>query len=528
MINDYARYRIYEMLPGLSVWLSLVFGIGLSFVRPLWVIYFMIVFDVYWVLKVTNFSVYLLIAWRRFSVARRILWRDKLVHEVPNWKEKHHIVFLTLYDESWAVVETALQSICDAVYDKDAFVIVIAGEERKAGQYHMILTKVQETFGAYFLDIVGVLHPKDLPDEIPGKGSNLHYAERQMKAYIHKKQWDYDFVIATMFDIDTVCHKEYFSYLTYLYCTHPRPTRSSYQPIALYNNNMWESPAMLRLMSFGTTFWLMTSLARQDALVTFSSHSMSFRALVDAGFHDRRIVSEDSRIFYQCFLAYDGDYEVTPMYIPVSMDTVCDDSWWASMKNLYKQQRRWAWGVEHIPFLLWQFRRVGSRIPLWKKWKWVFIEWEGKWTWCMVAIILTLLGRLPIWAASESVRQSALFINAPYMLSTLMTIALVGLFFSVLLSVPLLPKRPENHPRHAYLMMIAQWALLPFTMIIVSAVPAIDAVTHLMLGKYLGFNVSKKKRRGQEKMPHLPTHENIPPEVLSPPKGEDARGAQKT
>jgi len=36
--------------------------------------------------------------------------------------------------------------------------------------------------------------------------------------------------------------------------------------------------------------------------------------------------------------------------------------------------------------------------------------------------------------------------------------------------------------------------LLPITMLVLSAVPAIDAVTHLMFGRYLGFNVSQKKR----------------------------------
>ena len=127
---------------------------------------------------------------------------------------------------------------------------------------------------------------------------------------------------------------------------------------------MWESPSILRVMAFGTTFWLMTALAQQDSLVTFSSHSMSWRALLDAGFHDKRIVSEDSRIFYQCFLAYNGDYRVTPMYIPVSMDTARDDNWWQSIKNLYKQQRRWAWGVEHVPFLFWEFRKKGRLISL--------------------------------------------------------------------------------------------------------------------------------------------------------------------
>lgn len=495
MLTDYQRYRLYEILPGLSIWGTLFIALLLSFVKPLWMIYFIIVFDIYWVLKVTNFVFYLSLAWFRHRQARRIDWKDKMQHELTNWEDKKHVIFLTLYNEEWDVVETAIQSICESAYNQQAFTIVIAGEERKEAHARDIYTKVQERFSDCFHDIVFALHPANLPDEIPGKGSNLHYAERQMKQYIDEKGWNYATVIATIFDIDTVCHKEYFPYLTYMYCTHPNPTRSSYQPIALYSNNMWDSPAMLRIMAFGTTFWTMTSLARQDALVTFSSHSMSFQAIVDAGYHDKRIVSEDSRIFYQCLLAYNGEYEVSPLYVPVSMDTVRDDNWWQSIKNLYRQQRRWAWGVEHVPFLLWEFRKKKKEISWFTRWKWIFIEWEGKWSWAIVAILITVLGRLPLWVASEEVRQSALWFNAPHVLGILMTLAMAGLVVSAIFSIPMLPPKPASHPNHKYIIMILQWALLPVTLIIVSAIPGIDAVTHMMFGKYLGFNVSQKKRK---------------------------------
>lgn len=493
MITDYQRYRFYEILPGLSIWLTLIICIVLSFIKPLWMIYVILIFDMYWTLKVVSFSFYLLVAWSRFHEVRRIDWKQKLFTEVPQWNTKRHVIFLTLYNEEWGVVQAGIASIAQSVYDPSLFTIVIAGEERTEEHFKKIFALTKETFKDQFADIVGTLHPKNLPDEIPGKGSNLHYAEGQMKIYIERKGWDPAHVIVTIFDIDTICHKEYFAYLTYLYCTHPNPTRSSFQPVALYNNNMWESPSVLRIMAFGTTFWLMTSLARQDALVTFSSHSMSWAAILKAGFHEKRIVSEDSRIFYQCFLAYDGDYEVTPMYIPVSMDTVRDDKWWVSIKNLYKQQRRWAWGVEHVPFLLYEFGK-NSRIPWWKKWKWIFVEWEGKWSWCLVALLITILGRLPMYVAPESVRQSALFFNAPHILESLMTMAMFGLLLSAVLSFPLLPKRPQTHPPHRYMVMVLQWLLLPLSLVFVSAIPAIDAVTHLMFGKYLGFNVSQKKR----------------------------------
>nr|MBP7992502.1 hypothetical protein [Candidatus Magasanikbacteria bacterium] len=72
MLSDYQRYRFYEILPGLSVWLTLILSVVLAFVKPLWMIYFVIVFDIYWMLKVLNFSFYLLVSWRRYSNAKKV------------------------------------------------------------------------------------------------------------------------------------------------------------------------------------------------------------------------------------------------------------------------------------------------------------------------------------------------------------------------------------------------------------------------------------------------------------------------
>ena len=167
MLSDYQRYRLFEILPGLSIWLTLVLSILLSFIRPLWMIYFIILFDIYWVLKVANFSFYLILGWWRFRIARRIDWAAKMKEEAPRWQEKHHVVFLTLFNETWDVVKTAMESVRVSAYEKDKFVIVVAGEARMREHYEDILSKIKQTFGGCFGDIVGTLHPSD-PIEEPG------------------------------------------------------------------------------------------------------------------------------------------------------------------------------------------------------------------------------------------------------------------------------------------------------------------------------------------------------------------------
>jgi cellulose synthase/poly-beta-1,6-N-acetylglucosamine synthase-like glycosyltransferase len=493
MLNPYKRYRLYEILPGLSIWLTLVICLILSFVRPLWMIYIIIVFDVYWVLRVAYFSFYTILSWGRFRNALKVKWFEKLQKEFPAWNEKINVVFLPIYNEDFEVIDATMSALQQSTYPAERLYVVISGEARKLSHWQSVQEKVRNKFTGKFADIIFNTHPEGLPGEIPGKGSNIHDAEWAFKKYADQKKWKYEDIIISVFDIDTVVHPEYFSHLTYIYLSHPNPTHSSFQPITLYNNNLWDSPAVLRIMAFGTTFWMLFSLARLDNLVTFSSHSMSFKAAIDAGGHAKSIISEDSRIFYQCWLNYGGNYEVTPLYLPVSMDTVRDESVLISLKNLYLQQRRWAWGTENISYLLWEFEKH-KEISFWKKFVVLFHEWEGKWSWGVVAILITILGRLPLWVAEDQVRQSALFFNTPHVLETLMTMAMSGLLISMIIGMLLLPPRPQQHRRYMYLFMILQWALTPVSLLLFSAIPCLDAVTHLMMGRYLGFNVSVKKR----------------------------------
>lgn len=493
MLSDYQRYRFYEILPGLSIWLTLILGILFSFIFPLGVIYAIIIFDVYWVLRVVYFSFYLILSWLRFRRAVKIDWMEKLRKEFPNWEDKKNVVFLPLANEGYEVVKETLRALIGSTYPAQKMYIVLSGEARKQANWDQVQERVKKDFTGKFADILYYTHPSDLLDEIPGKGSNIHNAEKEFKKYADARDWKYQEVIISVFDVDTIVHPQYFAHLNYMYCAHPRPERSSFQPITLYNNNLWESPSVLRVMAFGTSFWMLFSLARLDSLVTFSSHSMSFKAALESGGHAKDIVSEDSRIFFQCWLHYSGDYEVTPLYIPVSMDTVRDDSWFKSLKNLYLQQRRWAWGSENIAYLLWQFRKH-PEISRFKKLSILFHEWEGKWSWAVVAILLTILGRLPLWVAGNDIRNSALFFNTPHVLENLMSLATLGLFLSAIISFLILPPRPDNHSRYKYVFMLLQWLLVPVSLIIFSAIPCIDAVTHLMFGKYLGFNISTKKR----------------------------------
>ncbi|MBU0731787.1 glycosyltransferase family 2 protein [Patescibacteria group bacterium] len=492
-ISDYYKYRLLEIIPGFLVWGTLIGMVVFSFIKPLWMIIFIIIFDFYWLSRILYLLVFLFISFSRYKKSIKIDWLKKC-EDVPEWKNMYHAIFLPTYKEDWDIVDGTFDSLINSDYPLDKMIVVFAAEERDKEDVEKIAEQVREKYEKYFNKLIVTFHPDNIPGEVKGKGANIHYAGKIVKNYVDEQNIPYQNVIVSSFDIDTCVHPQYFSYLTYHYLKHPNPTHASFQPIPLFNNNIWDSPAFMRIASFGTTFWLMTEQLRPERLFTFSSHSMSFKALVDVGFWQNDIVTEDSRIFLQCFLHYNGDYEVYPMYIPVSMDTVMGKSWWSSLENLYKQQRRWAFGVEHFPYMLWHFRK-NKKIPWGKKFRYVLNLTEGFYSWATAPIMIFILGRLPLMVASPEVSSLVVVQNAPYILQWLMTAAMIGLLVSAVLSFMLLPPPPKRTHKGKYFVMVLQWLLFPISMIVFGSVPAIDAQTRMMTGKYLGFHVTEKARK---------------------------------
>ena len=222
---------------------------------------------------------------------------------------------------------------------------------------------------------------------------------------------------------------------------------------------------------------------------------MSLQALIDVDFWQTNVVSEDSRIFWQCFLRYDGAYRVEPLYYPVSMDANVAETFFQTMVNQYKQQRRWGFGVENVPYFLFGFLQ-NRKISAMKKWKFGFIIIEGFHSWATNALVIFLFGWLPLYMGGEVFNTTQLAYNLPQITKYIMMFSMLGIVTSVLLTMVILPPRPPEYGKWKYALMILQWPLLFITMIVFGAFPGLDAQTRLMFGRYLGFWVTPKARKG--------------------------------
>lgn len=495
--SERRRYRWLEMAPGLLVWLTLILAITLSFVKPVWVIAFVLVFDVYWVVRVSYVMLYLIMAFRRYRQAQSVDWFAQ-VQTLQGWERVHHLIMLPTYGESEEVLRATFTSLTQVNYPLDRCIIVLATEARAHQTIAPIAERLVQEFGPRFRHMLVTEHPADVPGEVAGKGANIAYAGRQIQSWIDQARIPYDDILVSTFDADSVAHRHYFSYLTYTFLRHPDRLHTSYQPIPLFHNNIWDTLALTRVVATSTTFWLLGETMRPDRLFTFSSHSMPWRALVDVGFWQNDVVSEDSRIFLQCYLRYDGHYTVTPMYIPISMDAVQSESVWKSLRGQYLQIRRWAYGVENFPFMVWNFFQE-NHIPWRERLRLTWNQLEGAFSWAVAPLLILILGWLPFHSGRPVLDVSVLAQNSPSALQALMSGAMVGLVVSAIISTALLPHRPTHVPVYRLLVMVGQWILLPVTMIVFGSLPAIEAQTRLMFGRYLGFKVTEKVRHDEPK-----------------------------
>lgn len=495
-------YRLLEIMPGLFSWATVGAAIALSRFRPVWVAIFIIVFDVYWLVRACYFSFFLRSTYRKLQRNLNIDWlrrvKDLNLDECPlsisHYKELYHLVVFPAYKESFKVLSEGLESFASNNYPKANIMVVVGLEERRGPEVYELKERLEEEFGSHFHRFLVTIHPKDLPGEVAGKSSNEAWAAKKAKQEIIDQEGiDYEKVIVSSLDADTQIPPGYFARLSYKYLTAKDPVRTSFQPIPLYNNNIWEAPAVARVISLSTTFWEMMLQGKPERQTNFSAYALSLKALVDTGFWNPAVIAEDSHIFYQCFLYYDGDYQLESLYYPVSMDVNVSTSFFKTLVAQYKQQRRWAWGVEDIPYLLfgfWKNRKISFQKKAYK----AFVALESHHSWATNALLIFLLGWLPVVMGGEAFNTTVLAFRLPRLTRYILTIAILGIVVCAVIGFRLVPEPPDKPLRRKFYFFL-QWVLVPVTLILFGSLPALDAQTRLVLNKRLRYWTAEKVRK---------------------------------
>jgi len=391
------------------------------------------------------------------------------------------------------VLRPSLDALSASHYLKEKFIVVVAFEERNiaARKNAQILEK---EFGAKFGAYLSTFHPDGLAGERRTKGANATWAAKAAKSYIDSQEIPYERVVASCFDADTCVEPEYFGCLSYHFLTSDKPHQASYQPMPVYNNNIWQAPSFARLVEISSSFCQLIESMRLEKFVTFSSHSMSFKTLVEIDYWPTNMISDDSVIYWKGYLYYNGDYRVVPLYITVSMDVAYSSNIWRTIVVQYKQKRRWAWGVENFPFVINGFIK-NKNISLLNKLRRSFHLLESHVTWAVWAVILAVIGYLPIFFGGYFFNQTAIAYNLPKIAGLLFRFTILTSLTWIFLSWTILPKRPKGISWLKNVVLVLEWFFVPAIILILGSFPAIDAQSRLMFAKYMEFNSTLKGNR---------------------------------
>jgi hypothetical protein len=544
--------RVLEVIPGILTWVTLLGMFILSFLVPIWVAFFIIAFDIYWILRTIFIAYYSVEGYRKLKQGKEIDWwercqyikepakyavmlnekikemqvslkeggmkhkerkiikreiktkkefarevvkLEKTKSEILDWREIVHVVMLPTANEPAEVIEPSIQAIKDCNFPNNQFIILLATEEREPEDRRTEkVNYLKNKFQGVFRDFIVTTHiVKD--DEMKAKGSNATFAANVLAKYLEERNVDFKRVIFSNFDCDSVAHPQYFAALTYEYITDPKRLQRSYQPLPMYHNNLWDTNAFVRVIVTGSSFWHIFQSTRPEGMVTFSSHSEPFDTLYRVNFWPINMISEDSIIYWKCFTYYNGDYKVKPIYLPISLDAVLAETYWKTIKNQYKQKRRWAYGIENFPIVM-RAISPNKKIGFIKKFKVCFEMLEGHHSWATSSIVLAILGWLPLIIGGDVFNQSVLAHNLPFVTRYLMTLAMMGLAISMSLSFLLMPPRPAKYSKWKNIYMLLQWILVPVIAPFLGSLPSIDSQTRILLGKYFGeFWVTEKMRK---------------------------------
>lgn len=487
--------RLLEIFPGALTWLALTSPLWLSYTLPFAVAYIILIADIYWLFNAVKIAVLIYIGYKKLNYAKAQNWLGKLETDFPKeWKEYYHLVVIPTYKESIEVLKPAFDAIINSTYPKEKIFIGIGLEQRddpnKIADVQKYFEENGHKIGGAFLTI----HPYGLPGEIAGPATNRNFIINNATKEFAKRKINVEQVIVTTLDADFVLHPQFLAGMLHKYLITPVTDRMhrSFTGVFLYYNNYWQAPTPMRLVATGSSFWQLAEMVGSDKYMNFSSLSINMKSLLDIGLWMPDKVNDDSGFYFKAYFHYNGHYKVVPHFMPISADAVLDETILKTFQNQYLQLKRWAYGVEHTPFMIKSYFSK-SDIDFWDKTDKVIFRIWGDFKWGTLALFVTFAGLL-IPVINPNYTESVVAYNLPVVSSYILTGAFVGIFSTIYVHEKTVPPRPKSWNIFKKLWSYIQWVLVPVIMVTISAFPAIDAQTRLMLGNYMEFRTTVKAR----------------------------------
>lgn len=488
--------RFLQILPGAMSWAVLLLPIFLALWAPRAVTIFIAAYIILWFLRIFKSSIFLLLSYRKSKQFEAIDWHKKLEeNSLTEAAEKiRHLVIMPTFKEEKEILEESIRAISQVNFPLKQIIFVLATEERDCERAELNAEYLERRFRGVFGGFYHIMHPKNLPHEIPAKGANLSYAAHHMAQTLQKSGADFNNIIVTTLDADNRPHPSYFANLTYHFLMEPERHKRSFQPLPYFYNNIWEVPFANRIVALANTFWYLAESGEPRRLFNASVYAQSLTALKEVNFWSRQTIVEDLHQYWRMYFHFHGDHEVVPLFVPVYQDALQSKTYFTSLVGQYRQLRRWAWGASVIPFVITNIWRMRKTLPMFKSLSRLWYLWYLQIMWATAPFIVLFNKFIPTFLNPQF--GNTIFVhNLGAVLNILFNIMLISIAVSLWISLISLPSPPGRHKMLPRITSLLQWLLLPFVTLFYGAIPALDAQTRLMLNKPLSFNVTEKIRK---------------------------------
>jgi len=482
--------RALEILPGAVSWFLILFPVWGSWVVPNLVAYYIIAFSVYWFYRSMSTAVLSILGYLKLKTYQVYDWMGD-VKNFADWKKLNHIIVIPTYKEPLETLRRTLTKLSEQTFPTKQIHVMLSFEEREGEQAEEKAKELIAEYESEFGHIWTTMHP-DLPGEVKGKSSNTSWGAKEAKRILVDEEGaDIDYVTITSEDADAMLHPSYFACLSYHFLDNPNRYTTIWQAILMFYNNIWKVPLFVRVFSSSASVMLLSTVARRDRLINFSTYSASLKMIDAIGYWDTDVIPEDWRLFFKAFFSLEGKVAVEPLFLPIMADAAEANGVWKTYHSQYEQVKRWAWGVSDTPYVISRWI-MADQVPFWEKTIRVLRVIEDHFLWPVNWFAITVGALLPP-LLNENFARTMIGKTLPQVTSGILTLCLAALLVMIILNAKLRPARSGKRiPIIAPIFEALEFVTLPIVGFFFTALPGIDAHTRLMLGKYIEYKVTEK------------------------------------
>jgi hypothetical protein len=492
-------YRIFEAAPGLVTWtmllspfwIPLLFGVTGAFFVAIAVL----VFDCYWFARSFMVITGIRTTYRRMQRDMATDWLARCrelvetrAEGLPDPLEYYHLNLIPTYTEPLHVLDATVRAIVEANYPAERKIVaIITRETDRQGWENVAILRER-----YAARLGGFYHIKDPlePGIVIGKSAAMNYGGRWIYRELTTRGYDPAKVLLLDLDSDYRVHPQYFAWISYHHALQPLRDYTIWQPVPLFHNNIWESPIAIRIVSGSTSQWQMFLHTRKHRLVAFSSYSCSLQFADDVGWWDKDVIPEDSRFYWKAFFTFGRRFAVRSVWLPIYGDSPTGRDYAAKHASQYNQIKRWAWGITDVPYVLARLFKH-PEIPLWYRIMKFGNLFLNHLNWIFLPVFLIFGASIPVWV-SVDFSLTDLGGNLTTLSSAILSITVLQVVWLIWVEYKMLPPPPNRWGDVKRFFIFVQYFLYPVVGLVLSVLPALEAHTRLLLGKYLEYRVTEK------------------------------------